>query len=273
MRFDIDNYRQRADRLRWDDLDLTAFAADPLDDESLRAIEYMHDVEHHTICYLRDLLVTPAHADPDITTFLSCWAYEELWHGEALGEVLAAHGRPAGATRVGNLRQRLGGRDRLRPYLSAAGSALVGDRIVALHMTWGAVNEWTTQGGYARLAQRAHHPVLGELVKRIARQEGRHIDFYASEARRRLGQSTGARRLVRWALAHLWRPVGSGVMPASETDFVIRHLFGGPDGSTFVERIDRRIEALPGLEGLGLVAGAVGRRAGHEGPVPGAVAA
>ena len=60
----------------------------------------MHDVELHTICYLRDLLVTPAHADPDVTTFLSCWAYEELWHGEALGDVLAAHGRPSGAARV-----------------------------------------------------------------------------------------------------------------------------------------------------------------------------
>ena len=57
----------------------------------------MHDVELHTICYLRDLLVTPAHNDPDVTTFLSCWAYEELWHGEALGDVLAAHGRPSGA--------------------------------------------------------------------------------------------------------------------------------------------------------------------------------
>ncbi|MGH9272853.1 MAG: ferritin-like domain-containing protein, partial [Ilumatobacteraceae bacterium] len=197
MRFDIDDHGQRADRLRWDDLDLTAFAADPLDDESRRAIEYMHDVEHHTICYLRDLLVTPVHADPDVTTFLSCWAFEELWHGEALGEVLTAHGRPAGSARIGTLRQRLGRRDRLRPYLSAAGSTLVGDRVVALHMTWGAVNEWTTQGGYARLAQRAHHPVLGELVKRIARQEGRHIDFYASEASRRLAESKGARRLVR----------------------------------------------------------------------------
>ncbi len=60
----------------------------------------MHDVELHTICYLRDLLVTPAHNDPDVTTFLSCWAYEELWHGEALGDVLAAHGRPSGAQRV-----------------------------------------------------------------------------------------------------------------------------------------------------------------------------
>ena len=83
--------------MRWDDLDFDAFADDPLDADTLRVIEYMHDVELHTICYLRDLLVTPAHNDPDVTTFLSCWAYEELWHGEALGDVLAAHGRPSGA--------------------------------------------------------------------------------------------------------------------------------------------------------------------------------
>jgi len=112
-----------------------------------------------------------------------------------------------------------------------------------------------------RLAQRSGHPLLGELARRIARQEGRHIDFYAAEARRRLAASRAARRLVRWSLAHLWRPVGSGVMPQVETDFVIRHLYGGPDGARYVERIDRRIDALPGLEGLHLITGAVGERA------------
>ena len=112
VKFDIEDYKGRTDRLRWDDLDFAAFADDPLDPETLRAIEYMHDVELHTICYLRDLLVTPAHNDPDVTTFLSCWAYEELWHGEALGDVLAAHGRPrahSGWRRCGG---RLGVRDR-----------------------------------------------------------------------------------------------------------------------------------------------------------------
>ena len=217
----------------------------------------MHDVELHTICYLRDLLVTPAHSDPDVTTFLSCWAYEELWHGEVLGEVLAAHGRRSGPARVGPLRTRLGVRDRVRPYVSAFGSAVFGERLVALHMTWGAVNEWTTQAAYARLAQRAGHPVLSELTKRIARQEGRHIDFYASQARDRLADSPAAQRVVRWALRKLWRPVGSGIMPAAETDFVIRHLYGGPDGAPFVERIDRRIDDLPGQSGLRLVSGAV----------------
>ena len=97
--------------------------------------------------------------------------------------------------------------------MSALGSSLVGERIVALHMTWGAVNEWTTQAGYVRLAQRAEHPVLTELTRRIARQEGRHIDFYVAEARRRLADSPAAQQVVRWALRHLWRPVGSGIMP------------------------------------------------------------
>jgi hypothetical protein len=257
VRFDISDYKSRSDRLRWDDLDFGVFGERPLDGDTLRTIEYMHDVELHTICYLRDLLVTPAHGDPDVTAFLSCWAYEELWHGEALGEVLAAHGRPSGADRVAPLRHRLGLRDRVRPYVSALGSMAVGERVVAVHMTWGAVNEWTTQAGYARLAQRARHPVLTELTKRIARQEGRHIDFYVSEARRRLAASPAAQRVVRWALRRLWRPVGSGIMPAAETEFVIRHLYGGPDGAPFVARIDRRIDGLPGQSGLHLVAGAV----------------
>jgi hypothetical protein len=172
VNFDIADYKRRAERLRWDDLDFASFAAEPLDAETLRCIEYMHDVELHTICYLRDLLVTPAHADPDVTAFLSCWGFEEMWHGEALGAVLAAHGRPAGEARVAPLRRRLGARDRVRPLVSVFGSALVGERIVALHMTWGAINEWTTQAGYLRLAQRANHPVLSELTRRIARLPG-----------------------------------------------------------------------------------------------------
>jgi hypothetical protein len=260
VRFDIADYKAHTDRLRWDDVDIDAFRDQPLDPATLRTIEYMHDVELHTICYLRDLLVTPAHGDPDVTTFLSCWAYEELWHGEVLGEVLAAHGRSSGPERVAPLRRRLGGRDRIRPYVSALGSAVFGERLVALHMTWGAVNEWTTQAAYARLAQRADHPVLTEITRRIARQEGRHIDFYASQARQRLADSRAAQRIVRWALRRLWRPVGSGIMPAAETAFIIGHLYGGPDGAPFVERIDRRIDGLPGQSGLGLVAGAV---AGH----------
>ena len=57
----------------------------------------MHDVEGHTVCYLRDVLVTRAHRDPDITSFLTLWNYEEFWHGDAIGQVLAAHDEAAGS--------------------------------------------------------------------------------------------------------------------------------------------------------------------------------
>ena len=52
----------------------------------------MMDIETHTSVYLRDLLATPAAYEPDVTAFLSCWVYEELWHGEAFSRFLGEAG-------------------------------------------------------------------------------------------------------------------------------------------------------------------------------------
>ncbi len=84
MRFDLDHYRNTVAAVDVTDIDFGEFRSTPLDPASLRCLRYMHDVEHHTICYLRDLLVTRAHDDPEITTFLTMWAYEEYWHGNTL---------------------------------------------------------------------------------------------------------------------------------------------------------------------------------------------
>ena len=257
MRTTIDTYTARAARLDLESIDVGAFRDRPLSPDALRCLTYKHDIEHHTVCYLRDLLVTSAHRDPHITAFLACWSYEEHWHGDAIGRVLAAHGEAAGASRTAPPRQALPRRDLLRPVLFSLGSAL-SRHLVAVHMAWGAVNEWTTQAGYARLAARAGHPVLTELLRRIMRQEGRHIDFYAAEARRRLDAGPGARRLCRVALRRAWAPVGSGVMPASEVAFVARHLFGDAAGVAAARRIDRQVDRMPGLQGLHLVERAAG---------------
>jgi hypothetical protein len=257
MRTTIDSYKARAGRLNTDGIDFEGFKDYPLSAEALRSLRYMHDIEHHTICYLRDLLLTPAHRDAEVTSFLACWAFEELWHGEAIADVLEAHGESAGAPRVANLRERRKWRDTMEVASHFGASTLAGASFVALHMSWGAVNEWTTQAGYARLAAREANPVLTELLKRIMKQEGGHIDFYASEAARRLGESKKAQKLTRFALKHLWRPVGSGVMPKSEVAFLCRFLFGGSDGRAVAERIDRRVDKLPGQDGLGLLTTAI----------------
>ncbi|HYF47274.1 MAG TPA: ferritin-like domain-containing protein [Acidimicrobiales bacterium] len=252
MRFDLDRYKLMTDRLRWDDLDIAGFATDPLADDDLRCLRYMHDVEYHTACYLRDLLSTRAHEDSRATAFLTFWAFEEFWHGEAIAAVLRAHGEPAGDDRINPLRKGLGFRSRISPALWSFLSLGMKD-LPAVHMTWGAVNEWTTQAGYARLSAKAQHPVLSELLSRIMKQEGRHIDFYASEAHLRLGRSPSARKLTRWALRRAWTPVGAGVMPDSEVAFLIRYLFDSEDGEQAVARIDRRVSRLPGQDGLGIV--------------------
>jgi hypothetical protein len=250
VNFDIDRYIASVAALDDSDIDYDDFRRDPLPDDALRCLRYMHDVEHHTVCYLRDLLVTRAHDDPVITSFLTMWAYEEFWHGEAIGKVLRAHGEIAGRQRIDAARARAGS-GRLGTLSTMLASAAT-EHIVAVSLTWGAVNEWTTQAGYLRLAQRTGHPTLGELVRRIAKQEGRHIDFYASEASRRL-ENPRAQRLTRWALSRRWTPVGSGLMPGSETVHLITYLFGDDEGAEMARRIDRRIDRLPGLAGLGLV--------------------
>ncbi|MHB8328519.1 MAG: ferritin-like domain-containing protein [Acidimicrobiales bacterium] len=247
---------RRSARLETAGLDFTAFRERPLDPDSLRCLRYMHDVEGHTMCYLRDVLVTRAHRDPDITAFLAGWSYEEHWHGEAIAQVLDAHGEVSGQRRLAAMRNRLRRRDSLRPVLFSAGSALT-RHLTAVHMTWGAINEWTTQTGYARLAAKAGHPVLTELLRRIMRQEGRHIDFYASEAQRRLAASPAAQRLTRFALGLLWAPVGSGVMPQADVRFLATHLFGDEEGKRSARRVDRHLDRFPGLAGLRLLEGAV----------------
>ncbi|GAA0597670.1 ferritin-like domain-containing protein [Kribbella sandramycini] len=253
MSFDLATYAATAEPLRWDDLDLETFSGNPLSDGALRCLQYMSDVETHTVCYLRDLLVTPAHLDPDITTFLTAWNWEEYWHGEVLDEILKIHQVHTGAQHIQDLRERLGWRDRVAPLIQSVLANLIGPDFIATHMTWGAINEWCTHAGYSRFIAVEDNPMLTEILRRIAKQETRHIAFYNSQARKRLAGNRRAQRITRFALQHKWGIVGSGVMPDEEVHHLLTYLFGGADGLAQARKIDAKIDTLPGLKGLGLV--------------------
>lgn len=252
-------------------LDLTGVAWDeiprhPLTAEETRCLAYMMDIETHTVIFLRDLLATRVAEEPEITAFLACWAYEELWHGEALSRFLGEAGvrlppddeRPAwdGAypSRVArNAWIRRAGR--VRGKLGRAGlvaTSMLSKGFAATHMTWGAVNELSTLTGYERVVETTSHPVLADLLTRIIRDERRHYSFYRLEAERRLAESSRARQVTRFALDHAWAMVGTGVRPQGETDFVMVQLFGDPDGLETAYRLDAMIDSMPGLDGLHL---------------------
>lgn len=260
MAFDIDKYTAKSEPVTWTDLDLEEFERNPLPESSLRVVRYMCDVEYHTVCYLRDLLTTPSHKEPEVGSFMTMWNREEFWHGEALAAVLGKHGIVVDYDVLKATRLKLGWKDRLDPIKQSLLGGLVGHDFVAVHMAWGAANEWSANAAYLRMARQENHPVLAQLLKRIAAQETKHVAFYASQARERLADSKKAQVIARFALNKFWAPVGSSISPDKEVTHVMGHLFGGSAGRKLVRDIDSHIAKLPGMEGLTIVENALDKR-------------
>lgn len=260
MAFDIDRYTKTSEAVRWNDLSFEDFRDNPLPQQTLRSLRYMCDIEYHTVCYLRDLLVTPSHQDDDVTAFMTMWNREEFWHGEALAHVLGLHGIAVDFDELKAKRLKLGWKDIIDPVKQSLLSNIIGADFIAVHMIWGAVNEWSAIAAYNRLADLESHPALAELLRRIAKQEARHVAFYATQARTRLQDSKKAQTFARLALRKFWGPVGSGVLPDEEVTHVMRHLFSGPGGLTEIRRIDGNVSRMPGLAGLTIVENAMRSR-------------
>ncbi|MBA3551515.1 MAG: ferritin-like domain-containing protein [Actinobacteria bacterium] len=278
--FDLDRYLRASGRVDLTGLAWHRVAEHPLPAEEARCLTYMMDIETHTVVFLRDLLATRAAHDPEVTAFLSCWVYEELWHGEAFSRFLGEAGFDLGPdreevwadapfpSRVGRnswIRRKLLGKAQASHLVTLLGSMVFRD-FVALHMTWGAINELSTLGAYQRLIARTNHPVLVDLLTRIIKDERRHFAFYRAQARMRLTHRLGTARAVRWTLDRLWAPAGTGVRPQRETDFVIAWLFAGNDGRVAAEEMDDTIAQLPGFAGSHLAARARGEAIARMGP-------
>jgi rubrerythrin len=262
--FDLDRYLRGSRKVDLGGVEWDRVRDHPLTPSEARCLAYMMDIESHTVIFLRDLLATRAANEPDVTAFLSCWAYEELWHGEAFSRFLGEAGYelgpdgervfgdspfPSRYARNSRIRELLGGKGAWSHVGSMVGSQLVKD-FVAVHMAWGAANELSTLQSYHRIIAKTEHPVLVQLLQAIIKDERRHFAFYRSQARRRLARSPNARKVVRWALDHVWAIVGTGVRPQAETDHVVLTLFGDADGLAAAKEMDRTMSELPGLHGL-----------------------
>ena len=97
LQFDVEKYIRISKKVDISDIDLSQAACYPISEEEIRALTYMCDIESHTIVYLRAILNTCAVEDPQTTAFLSCWAYEEFFHGHTLRRFLDAVGIPLSA--------------------------------------------------------------------------------------------------------------------------------------------------------------------------------
>ncbi|MGP9846145.1 ferritin-like domain-containing protein [Brachybacterium sp. 107] len=257
MAFDLDHFAETSIPVKYEDLDFDAFESQPLDEQTLRSLRYMCDVEFHTSCFLRDMLVTPSHREEDTGGFMTMWNREEFWHGEALSLVLARHGIVVDYDELKAKRVKLGWSNALGPLKQSVMSNLAGTDFVAVHMVWGAANELSAVAAYRRLSALTDHPALSPLLKRIAQQETRHVAFYTTQGRDRLEASATAQKIVRLVMSRAWKPVGSGMMDESEVKHVMGHLFGGQPRE--LDKLDKRVQKLPGLGDLTIFRNAFAR--------------
>jgi rubrerythrin len=243
--FDLQAYLERSQKLDLTGIDFDAVPTHPVDPGEIRCLKYMMDIEAHTLCYLGDILNAGGAEDPEIADFLGCWLYEESFHSRAIARYVQAAGYPWTPDNCGQRRFTLA--EKAEHLGHKLASKLVGRDFVAVHMTWGAIQEHSTLCGYTVMAKNTRNPVLAELLRRIARDESRHFGFYLYKAQQRLKDNPRAQRLVAFLLKRFWTPVGEGVKPRSETDFMLRTIFAGEDGRAAIARIDGSMRRLPGL--------------------------
>ena len=218
----------------------TAVSADLA--ETLR---YLQRRAQGTTTWLSHVLVTATHKDARITAFLSTWAYERHWLGDAVGAI-------AGAGPVPAIRRGISSRisARFGPLREAVVANLHGRALTAVQMTEQLVDGWIVEAMLERAQHLAPAAVAADLAsvrEGIARQ-GR---FFAESATEALSNSRAAQALARRRLRMRAWPIGAEGEPPAATAKALQTLFG--DDRTWAAAIDRKIDSLPGLAGLALM--------------------
>lgn len=253
MSFNIDRYKEESRKLDTTGVEWDRVRDYPLSRGDLFFLHYAMDVENHVPLYLSHLLVTRACMNPVITTFLSLWAYEELWHGENLSRFLVEYGIPLESdTRIRNLRSDMGVSNSLS-ILSTMLASWALDDFAALYLSIGACNELSTATAYGALARNCEHPVLKDLLGRIQKDERRHFAFYYNSAKEWMTDNPRAQRVGRIGMKLFWQVVGQGLKNQEEVDAVSLYLFNDEAGRRDVESIDEKMGRLPGLDGIRLM--------------------
>src|SRR5271163_4192929 len=110
--FDLDYYLRISGATKLESFDWST-PQPKLDEDALFVLGYMMDIESHTVVYMRDLLSTSVVREVEVTSFLSCWVYEELFHSLLLKRFLATQGVSIDDARFAKLRTHRLARERM----------------------------------------------------------------------------------------------------------------------------------------------------------------
>lgn len=255
--FDVRAYMRDPYVLYPADLDMGTMSS--LSEPTLETLSYLWTVESNALDRMRDLLVTPTHAESRVTAFLSTWAHEQHWLGATLQALLSTNVRPLQEpddTQLGRIRRAWD--DRYRPTVAAIGTNLLNADITGAHMVTGWLDTAVVATVYRRLGRM--EPALEDLMCTVGRLKDRHMAFYAPEAHNRLADAASARRIARVAVRR-WRFPGTRYAGPAPARAAVAGFFADPGPRGAVAELDRTVAMFPGLTGARPVRTALGHLA------------
>lgn len=246
--------KQFIDSIPWGDIKKTV-----LPERFIPVIMYMRDIEAFTDVYYKQLIRTPTGQDPIIRKFMDRWLVEEATHAELLNRFLNEAGIDTDPRWMEEARAAIPKEYKFSDTVTPMLAKLFGKQFTPVHMTWGAINELSTLQGYKRLWELAQHPVLEYILKGIAKEESTHIFFYYTIAKIKLEESKFGQKLTNFIIDRFWQPVGSGIKPQEDTNYVIKELFNGVDAMDIVHNnINGSLERLPGFQATKIITDRIG---------------
>lgn len=203
----------------------------PLPPEIAKALQRLGLVMQHTSSWLSKVLVTSTHKEPRITAFLSAWAYERYWMGDALLALSGAKpSSEAGPHSAGAL-------------VASVMANVHGKALVGLQATQRLIDCWILQSLLLDLVDAA--PLkAGPDIERIVASLERQASFFFEISEQELKLHASTRKLAKKKLPKERWPLGASNQQSRN---LLRML---PNEAK--DLIEAQVRALPGLANLRL---------------------
>lgn len=214
--FDVAGFTRTAFGDHRDEIDAEAFAAEPLDSSTNRAIAFLWNVERSATDTLRRILATSTAREARFTAFLTTWAFDKYWFAGHLGRVLNAHDidtdgpLPRGDSRYDRREDRL---DHVCRLADPVWTTLVGEPVAALHAVRGLAAVSAELAAYSRILELDDNRELKSVIDLLVERKQEHRDFFLAEARMRLSDDARARLLTGSLLTIGFHPLRPGKLP------------------------------------------------------------
>lgn len=225
----------------------------PFDPITTADLAFLWRLDSAGLSETRAMLASWTGNEARITAFIATWAYERMWLGWAVRDLLDA----VGAGTQPRDRHRLSARvrdlwvERLMPLVVPGVSAAVGEATSAGHMIRMALQEASLQAAYAEVLVRLDGEARRVIEEIVARRTA-FVDFYRREASARIARSRREALSAKLAVVG-WQPLRIVGVPDPDEARALGNIFLGDDAKARLREAQRPLLDL--LRGVGLEPG------------------